>query len=171
MIKTLKLNFLLMPFLFVYGCASNDDCTKIITIPEAIFTTPIGTSTRPAYNMEVACDFEIEPISENNVELKNFSYEIINFKYTPDTGKNTSRLQYEIKLNNNSDANVVGIPVITMDVDGTVSSGNFTSGSTSPCYGINANSSCILTFDKQESLDFGLFKSIKIVTVKYILTK
>lgn len=155
----------------ILGCASNDDCTKMITIPELIITTPTGSSYNPAYDIEVPCDYEIPVIEETFKELDKFSYEVLSFKFTPDTGKNTSRLQFEIKLNNNNNVNVIGVPIITVDVDGTVSSGNFASGSTSPCQGISANSSCTITYDKETTLDLGLIKSIKIVTVKYMVAK
>jgi hypothetical protein len=88
----------------------------------------------------------------------------------PDTAKNTSRLQFEIKLNNPNNYNAVGIPIITMNVDGVIVTGNFTSTLSSPCNGIIANSSCILTYDKETSLNIGLTKSIVLVSVKYIVT-
>ncbi|MDQ6527780.1 hypothetical protein [Flavobacterium sp. LHD-85] len=170
MIKTLKLIFIAISFLFFFGCSSGD-CTKIITIPAQTIQTPSGSSYMPAYEREVSCDFEIEPVEENTKELENFSYEILNFIYTPDTGKNTNRLQMEIKLNNLNDFNVTGAPLITINVDGAESIGSFASKATSPCYGINAKSSCIFTFDQETSLSFGLIKSVKIVSVKYIVAK
>ncbi|MXO03959.1 hypothetical protein [Flavobacterium sp. HBTb2-11-1] len=170
MTKTLKLIFIAITFLIFFGCSSGD-CTKMITIPAQTIQTPSGSSYMPAYEREVACDFEIEPVEENTKELENFSYEILNFVYTPDTGKNTSRIQMEIKLNNLNDFNVTGVPIITVNVDGTESVGNFASKATSPCYGIDAKSSCIFTFDQETSLSLGLIKSVKIVSVKYIVPK
>ena len=144
MIKPLKLFFGPVLFLGFLSCSSGD-CTKMITIPAQTIQTPSGSSYIPAYEKEVSCDFEIEPIEENTKELENFSYEILNFSYTPDTGKNTYRLQMEIKLNNLNGFNVVGVPLITVNLDGTESIGSFATKATSPCYGIDAKSSCIFT--------------------------
>jgi hypothetical protein len=165
-----KFNFLLFSLLFTFGCSSTDNCTKTITIPEQVITSPSGTAYNPAYTLEVPCDYKVTPITENTNELENFSYEVLSFKFTPDTGKNTSRLQFEIKLNNPNNYNVIGIPIITMNSDGVITSGNFASTSSSPCNGMNANSSCILTYDKETSLNIGLLKSIKLISMKYILT-
>lgn len=159
---------LLISFFFIFGCSSAD-CTKTITIPELTISTPSGSSTRPAYDMEVPCDYKVEPIKENNTELKNFTYEVLNFTFTPDTGKNTSRLQIEIKLNNPNNFKIEGYPSITLDADGTISTGGLVSAATIPCYEIDANSNCIFTFDKESSHDLGLTKSIKLVSIKYLL--
>jgi hypothetical protein len=167
MIRFFKPTLILTGFFFVFGCSSAD-CTKTITVPEVVIQTPTGTSYNPAYNMEVPCDYKIPEIKENTTDLPNFTYEVLSFKYTSDTGNNTSRLQYEIKLNNNNNYKVTGAPIITMDIDGAVSSGNFTKDSASPCFGLEANSSCIVTFDKEQSLNLGVIKSIKIVSVKYV---
>jgi hypothetical protein len=162
--------FLLICSFFTFGCSSTDNCTKTITIPELIIISPSGSSYNPAYTQQVPCDYIVTPVTENTTELKNFSYEVLSFKFTPDTGKNTSRLQFEIKLNNPNNYNAVGIPIITMNVDGVIATGNFTSTLSSPCNGIIANSSCILTYDKETSLNIGLTKSIVLVSVKYIVT-
>ena len=170
MIRTLKSLFLAISFVLLLECSAGD-CTKMITIPEVVVQTPSGSSYIPAYEKEVPCDFEIKPLEENTKELENFSYEILNFVFTPDTGKNTNRLQMEIKLNNLNNFNVVGYPYITLNVDGKESVGNFASNASSPCNGIEAKSSCIFTFDQESSLDVGLIKSMKIPSVKYYVLK
>lgn len=85
-------------------------------------------------------------------------------------GKNTSRLQFEIKLNNPNNYKVVGIPILTMNADDDISFRNYTSAASSPCNGINANSSCIFMYDQEMSLDIAVLKFVALVSIKYILT-
>jgi hypothetical protein len=156
--------------LLIFSCSGNGDCTKTITIPELVITSPTGTSYNPAYKIEVPCDYEVTPIKELD-KLQNFTYEVIQFQFTPDTGNNTSRLQFKIKLNNPNNYAVKGTAKITIDADGVVSSSNFASAASLPCDQIEAKSSCALTFDKENSLNLGLVKSIKLVNVEFLITK
>ncbi len=150
------------------GCPSDedDDCLKTITIPQ--FYIVNNQTFSYDIKMEVPCDFE-EPSQATQIEpplLKNFSYEVLNFKYTPDTGNNTSRLQFEIKLINSNSFAAEGVPVLTINYDGLEVSSNF---EINTCGKLNANSSCIVSFDKQDSLDLGSVKTVNLVTVKYYL--
>lgn len=168
MSKFIKEIFSLTSFLLVFGCSADKDCVKTITIPAYSIQTPTGSSYYPASTQEVPCDYEITPIKEPEA-LKNFSYEVLNFNFTPDTGKNTNRLQFEIKLNNLNDFVVKGYPVLTVDADGLVSSSSYSNGAISTCYQLDAKSSCVFSFDKEASLEIGKIKSLKLVSVKYYL--
>lgn len=122
---------------------------------------------------EVPCDFP-EPTEPELIEapiLENFTYEILSFNYSADTGNNTSRLQFEIQLNNHNDFDVAGIPVLTVTTSDLEFSGSYSSNASVPCYTIAANSNCILTYDQEESLNLGLPPaSFEIVNVEYIVT-
>ncbi len=101
----------------------------------------------------------------NFTTLKDITYEVILFEFTPDTGNNTSRLKYQIKFNNLNDISINGFHKITLNIDGLVSS-NMASSS-SPCYATSANSSCTIGFDEEESFDIGMINSIELVSVEY----
>lgn len=157
----------IISLLFI-GCASSD-CTKEITIPELTIQTSTGSSYNPAYQLEVPCDYVITPIEEQP-KLKEFSYEVIQFAFTPDTGRNTARLEYKIKLNNLSNQQVKGFPILTTDADGVEVSGGYRSNS---CEQIEANSSCVISYDKEFvlNLNVGFTKDIKLVKVDYYISK
>jgi hypothetical protein len=183
MVKFSKL--LLIGSVFVFGCSSdnldskkesesldsNKECTKIITIPGVTINTPSGISISPDWQMEVPCDYVIPPIEgpKEPKAIDKFSYEVLNFKFIPDTGKNTNRLQFEIKLNNLNDFAIRGYPMFTVNIDGQESSAPYSKGAISTCYQIDANSSCNFTFDAESTLQLGKINSIKLVTVKYYL--
>ncbi|MCD8440913.1 hypothetical protein [Tenacibaculum finnmarkense] len=99
--------------------------------------------------------------------LKPITNEVILFKFTPDTGNNTSRLEYKIKFNNTNSINVNGFFKITLNIDGLINS--HIANSNSQCYEIDADSSCILTFDEQSPLYLGKVNSIELVSVNYYL--
>lgn len=159
--------------LFVISCNDDDndeECLKNITIPQFFI---VGNQTYSSETiLEVPCDTPEPTVPEliEPPELENFSYQILSFDYTPDTGNNTSRLRFEIQLNNGNDFNVNGIPVLTTVTDGLEVSGSYSNNANEPCFEIDANSSCILTFDQESSLDFGAPGSIEITNVVYIVT-
>lgn len=153
----------------VFGCSSAEDCTKTITIPSQTIITPSGSSYTPASTAIVPCDYVVTPIQEQ-LPLQNFSYEVLNFEFIPDTGNNTNRLKFNIKLNNPNNFAINGFPYITVNADGTVSSSGFLNGAISSCSQINPNSSCIFSYDKEASLSLGIIQSIHLVDVKYYLT-
>ena len=169
MYKITKLAFLLTSSISILSCSSSGDCTKTITIREQVIQFPTGTTYIPESKQVVPCDYEITPVKEG-VKLENFTYDILQFEFTPDTGKNTSRLQYKIKLNNPNNFTVKGVPKITIDSDGVVI-GTYGAASEPFCTEIQANSSCTIILDKEYPLNptLGLTKSIKLVTVEYIL--
>lgn len=174
--KFLKAYFSGIVFILLFGCPSEDECTKIIVVrPEFSITSPYGTTSYPEQTQEIPCDWPeptpAEPISEGNV-LNNFSYEVINFKFTPDTGNNTSRLEFEIKLNNENDFIVRGEPILTIDSDNIQFSRSYSADASSPCNEIGAYSSCILTCDKEYPHEPNLGPpptKFELAEVKYVL--
>jgi len=103
------------------------------------------------------------------VELKAVTYEVLNFKFTSDTGNNSSRLQYEIKFTNPNAVPINGFHRITLNADGLVTTS--ISSNHSPCYTIDANSVCTLSFDKEDSFNIGRVNAIELISVEYILKK
>ena len=153
----------------IIGCSSTEDYTKTITFPSHTIITPSGSSYIPESSAVVPCDYVVTPIQEQ-LPLQNFSYEVLNFVFTPDTGNNTNRLKFDIKLNNPNNFAINGFAYITVNVDGTISSSGFLNGATSTCGQINPNSSCVFSFDKESSLKLGIIQSIQLVDVKYYLS-
>lgn len=164
--KIIKLLFITVCF---FSCSSSEDCTKTIQTPSQNIITPTGSTYIPGTTLIVPCDYVITPITEQ-LPIQNFSYEVLNFTFTKDTGNNTNRLKFDIKLNNLNNFAINGFAYFTVNVDGTVSSSGYLNGASSTCNSINANSSCVFSFDKEGSLDLGLIQSIQLVNVKYFLT-
>jgi len=155
------------------SCNSDDvdSCTKIITIPQ--FYIINNQSYNYNITQEVSCDLP-EPTVPRLVEpqtLPNFSYEVLNFLFTPNTGNNTSRLEFEIKLINPNPNLVSGFPLVSLDIDGIQTSVNFADSAQVQCNEIAANSECILTYSQQSSLDLGVINSIELINVQYFLTQ
>jgi hypothetical protein len=168
--KNIIISIFSMVISTLVSCSSAENCTKTITIPSQTIITPTGSSYIPESQSVVPCDYVVTPIQEQT-PLQNFSYEVLNFTFTPDTGNNTNRLKFDIKLNNPNNFVIKGFPYFTVNVDGVVSSSGYTNGATSTCTEINPNSSCIFSFDKQQSLNLGIIQSIQLVNVKYYLTE
>lgn len=165
--KSIVLFYLI--FSIFFSCSSAENCTKTITIPSRTIITPTGSSYYPELLSVVPCDYVITPVQEQT-PLQNFTYEVLNFNFTPDTGNNTNRLKFDIKLNNPNNFVIKGFAYITTNADGVESSSGFLNGAISSCSEINPNSSCIFSFDKQSSLNLGIIQSIQLVNVKYYLT-
>lgn len=159
--------------LMITNCSSNDEnnaeeqsCTKTITIPQ--FYMLDGESYN--YNKEqvVPCNFS-EPAEAEQIEpqkLEAFSYDVIQFQYTQDTGNNTSRLQFEIQLNNLSNQAVEGIQRITINSDNIQFSTNYGINS---CTLIQANSSCTISYDVEENHSTGIANTFELLDVEYYL--
>lgn len=166
----IKISILLLTVILLSACKSNDgeDCTKTITIPQIYFVN--NQSYSYDITQEVPCDFPepSEPELIQPPELENFTYDVLSYTFTPDTGNNTSRLQFEIRLNNPNSFSASGIPVLTFNTDGLVSTGGLNNASI-PCFTIEANSNCILTYDQQTSLDLAIINSIQLINVQYLL--
>ncbi|GHA49527.1 hypothetical protein GCM10007103_32990 [Salinimicrobium marinum] len=176
MTKFHRLAILLIGSVFSFGCSSDDDnCMKTIIVQyEQVIQTPTGTAYLPEVTQEVPCDTpEPDPVQEIEEPgfLENFDYEVVSFNFTPDTGNNTSRLQFEIILKNRNNFSVTGVPVLTTVADGLKTSGSFSAQASSPCYEIDANGSCTLIYDQEYSLDQGLIESLELKTVQYFVAE
>ena len=165
--------YLFLLVIYVVSSCSNEgsqECLKTITIPQ-IFNVgnQFYTTSR---SLEVPCDFP-EPTEPEIIEpplLENFSYQILSFTYTPDTGNNTFRIQFEIQLNNGNNFDVNGVPLLTIVTDGLEVTGSYSDQAVIPCLSLPANSNCVLTYDQEDSLDLGAPTFIQITNVEYIVT-
>ncbi|WGH76688.1 hypothetical protein P8625_05890 [Tenacibaculum tangerinum] len=173
-IKRLEYYKILLVFFVVIavGCSSNDDedCVKTITIPQ--FYIVWNQTYRYDIEQEVPCDVEeiIEPIKIAPLLLEGFTYEVVRFEYTPDTGNNTSRLQFEIKLNNPNNYAVNGVAYFRILSDDLEFSTNYENLVNPPCTTLEANSSCTVTLDVEENRDLGYANSFELLDVEYYIT-
>lgn len=163
-------SLLLMATIFISSCGSkDDDCTKTLEIPHYAFKNK--KFERYFVMEEVSCDFVFEDIGP--LPLKNFTYEVLNFIFIPDTGNKTSRLKFEIKLNNPNNYAVEGLAYITIRPVGDTFeyTGTYSDLASVPCNKIGANSSCILTYDVDYPYnpDVGAPESMEVVNVEYYI--
>lgn len=166
--KTLLLPLLLLLTLCISSC-SKDDCTKMMDIP---YLQVVNYQFKTYFvSQEVPCDFPAPEPMKMPPELKNFSYHVLDFTYIPDTGNQTSRLRFEIQLNNQNDYAVEGLAFLTIQPEGDSFSftGNYSRLALVPCNKIAANSSCTLTFDQEYPLDpnVGTPSGMTLLDVKY----
>ncbi len=108
--------------------------------------------------------------SDNNQTeepLENVTHNVLFWEFTPDTGNNSIRLRYEIEFHNPNDVPINGFYQITQNADGLETT--LFSSNKSPCYKIEANSSCILSFDGEDSFDIARINSIDLISIKYNL--
>ena len=169
--RSIKIIFLLIITALFWGCSSSEeDCKKTIIIPQTYFVN--NQSYSYDITQEVPCDFpEPEDIIQiDPPALENFTFEVLSFIYTENIENNTSRFQFEIILNNPNDYAAVGVPILTLNIDGLVTKASYSNNASIPCLEINAKSSCTLTFDQESSLDLGKINSIELVAVEYFLT-
>ncbi|GLB48752.1 hypothetical protein Y10_11200 [Neptunitalea sp. Y10] len=155
-----------------FGCESDDNCTKTIQIPQ--YTYSNGQSYVYYTEQEVSCDFEeaVDEPAQTGNELENFTYEVLLFEYTQDTGNNSHRLQMEIKLNNSNNYAVTGYPYFSIAIDGMVTSSAYANLASENCLGIAANSSCVFTLDiEEDSTLLGAPSAMELVAVKYYVTE
>lgn len=167
-----KITFTLLSLLLVLNtsCGSkDDDCTKMMAIPQ-LYVENNQIKTRDVMQ-EVSCDFPEPEDLKEPPQLKNFSYEVVYFTFIPDTGNKTSQLKFEIKLNNGNNYAIEGLPALTIRSEGLETTGVYSKDAAIPCYGIAANSSCTLTFDKEYplDLDLGTPGARELVSVKYYI--
>lgn len=167
--RNLKLIFLFSLLLAITSCSDEDDCAKNMIIQrEFIIQSPSGEIKIPEIRQFVDCSFpqpEIIDTQEELPKLEEFSFNVLEFTFTANTGNNTNRLKYRIELNNLSNKKVSGIPQISLNIDGLIS----TEINYQTCKELDANSSCIISLDKEESLDLGNTNSISLKNVSYLL--
>lgn len=152
------------------SCGSKDDeCTKTLEIPH--YALKNNKFERYVVMEEVSCVFVFEDLGP--LPLKNFTYEVLNFIFIPDTGNQTSRLKFEIKLNNPNNYAVEGLAYITTQSAGDTSeyTGTYSDLASVPCHKIGGNSSCILTYDVDYpyNSDVGAPESMEVVKVEYYI--
>lgn len=123
----------------------------------------------PIFFLLLGCPNDDEMTAYEQVELEAVTYEVLLFKFTPDTGNNSFRLQYEIKFSNPNAISINGFHKITLKADGLVSTS--IASNNSPCYTIDANSDCTLSFDEEDSFNIGRVNVIELVSVEYVLKK
>ena len=165
-------NFLILILISLITLSCEDDCTKTITHPGHTIYTPGGPIYYPQQTQEIPCDAPVPTSGELKLNvnyLQNLSVEVLEFNFTPDTGNNTSRLQFKIKLHNHNNTKAQGAPILTLLIDGVESTGNFSAQASIPCREIGANSSCTYTYNKETSLDLGFIETIELMDVQYAI--
>lgn len=106
--------------------------------------------------------------TDNELEdLLEVTSEVVYFIFTPDTGNNTSKLEYQIKFTNPNPLGVNGFPKITTNTDGLIIS--TISTTENQCYTITADSDCYYTFEGEDSHNLGIPNNISLVSVEYNL--
>ncbi|UZO81711.1 hypothetical protein NBT05_04390 [Aquimarina sp. ERC-38] len=145
---------------------------KIITFPGY----QVGGTIQPERKLEVPCDFE-EP-EENDIitipSLENFSYNVIQFEFTQDTVAKTDRLQFQIELNNNNNFKAIGFPYLTLRYDdGIEVSTSYANDAINACLEIEANGSCLHTYDKTFNGGSSqiVLDTFQLKKVEYLLTE
>lgn len=172
MTKRIAFMVLFMLIVLSTSCGSKDDeCTKMMAIPE--FFIADNVIQKRDVMQEVSCDFTEPDTNTLPPELANFSYEVLDFTYIPDTGNNTSQLKFEIKLNNGNNYPVEGMPYLTTRSEELVVTGTYSNSASNPCHNIGANSSCILTFNKEYSIQPNVVGPtfMELVTVTYYVVR
>jgi len=166
---------LILSITILSSCSSDNDdtqaCTKeIIVQNEFVIQSPSGTTVIPEIKQTVSCDVpdpEVATVITDLPSLTEFSYEVLDVTVISDTGNNTSKISYSIKLNNLSNVEVKGIPYVTTRIN----NDPFTSKSanTSSCLTLGANSSCTITFEAEEPLSTGMISTYSVEDVSYLL--
>ena len=72
----------------------------------------------PLFLMFFGCESDSDTPKKET--LKDITYEVLLFEFTPDTGNNSSRLHYEIKYNNPNNVAVKGTSSITANYNGLI---------------------------------------------------
>jgi len=98
-------------------------------------------------------------------KLENITYDVLLWEFTPDTGNDTQRLQWEIEFHNPNNVTITGFYRITQNADGLVAT--ILSTNLSSCYQIEANSSCTVSFDGEDSHNIAMTNSIDLVSIEY----
>ncbi|WP_413998440.1 hypothetical protein ACMDB5_11705 [Flavobacterium sp. W1B] len=122
----------------------------------------------PLFLIFLGCSSDDKPEKET---LKNITYEVLLFEYTPDTGNNTSRFRYEIKFTNPNNVAVKGNYKITYDADGLILTPIRKVPNDDPYEKIGANSFYTASYDVETTLNptLGNIKSIKFVSADFVL--
>jgi hypothetical protein len=102
-------------------------------------------------------------------ELEEVTVELTLFVFTPQIDNTPDRLQYEIVFTNPNDVGVVGFyQIATNATFGTESiESTLLSTGNSVCYEIEANSSCVVSFDETGDINLGSPDLIEFVSASY----
>jgi hypothetical protein len=168
--KFVKALFLLLFVAINFRCSEGNNCVERITVPDNVIKTSTGYTFEPSYWVDLPCNYDLTALLDVSDNLQNFSYEVIHFNFNPDTGNNTSKLEFEVILKNNNGFEVEGVPIFLMRIDGVESNENYL-GNNGSCNTINANETCTFNFTKEVSLDDEVINSVELVSVKYLLIK
>ena len=105
--------------------------------------------------MACSSDNSPEPEPEPTPQITEVEVELLSFAYTPQMGNTPDRLQYEIRFTNNNDVAVQGFyRVTTLATFGVETlESTLLSSDESICYQIEANASCIFSFDETYNID------------------
>ena len=168
--KIIRFIIVLLLIVLNINCESkDDDCTKTMEIPH--YDLKNNKFERYVVREEVSCDFVVEDLGP--LPLHNFTYEVLRFIFIPDTGNKTSRLKFEIKLNNPNNYAVKGLAFITTRSAGDTFEyrGNYSDLASVPCNKIGAKSSCILTYDVDYPYnpEVGAPESMEVDNVEYYI--
>ncbi|WP_282165722.1 hypothetical protein [Cellulophaga baltica] len=107
--------------------------------------------------------------SEEPIILKNVIIDVVYFEFIPDTGNDTFRLRYEINFTNPNSSDITGFYSITTTADSLTTT--LLSTESTPCYEIDANSSCTLSFDAEDSFDLAKIESITLDSIIYTISQ
>lgn len=160
----------LITFFLCISCAQNYGCVERVTVPDNVKKTATGLVFEPSYWIDLPCDYDLSTLLDVSEVLQNFSYEVIRYNYIPDTGNNTSKLQFELQFSNNNTFDVTGLPIFTMRADGVEFNTSYTS-TNGNCSNITSNAICTLTYEKETSLELEKIETLELVSVKYLLAK
>lgn len=163
--------FLIINLTFLACPSDDDDCTKIITIPQIYFVG--NQSYTNDIEQEVDCDFP-EPTDAEIIEpprLENFTYEVLTLVSEINSENNTYTLQFEVQLNNNNNFDVEGLPYFTIFTNIEFSTASYVNDASNPCIEIPANSNCVFSYSIQEPLSgVETTDNFEILNVEYIIT-
>jgi len=97
--------------------------------------------------------------------------EVSFFIYTPQVGTTPDRLQYEIIFTNPNDIGVIGFYHVTTRATfgEEVVEAAMLSTNNSVCYEIEANSSCVFSYDETGDINIGTADSIEFVSATYAI--
>lgn len=166
--KTAVLYFILI-FLFSQ-CAQNYGCVERVTIQDNVSKTESGFEFEPSYWIDLPCDYDVENKIKTSKVVNNFTYKLVRYNYTPNTGNNSSKLEFEVILENNNNFEIEGLPIFIMSGDGIEFSANYHVNSSS-CSSISANSTCTFTYEKETPFTEESFSTLELVGIKFLLPK
>ncbi len=109
--------------------------------------------------------------NENSIEdipateiIEPVTYLLLNFTFTPQTDTVNNRVEYQVEFFNINDFEVTGFPKITLKSDGIL----FTTTPNADCQVIASNSSCILSYDVEDTNPLIFPITFEFVSAEYV---